>query len=224
MPPGASAGRRRRAGRRAHPLGFGPVTILSLAALLSAATLAVSAGAHQPPMPAPDDETSTRDQGRLDPRLAGLCLVAFCALFTEGTIADWSSIYLQGVLEGGFAVGFFAFSVGMTIGRLGGDVRLYGVPVGARRHRWTDPFSDAAPRPAGAGDDDRRHRRHQPARLPASDWCSAVPQRLTRTIPNTMARPPATKFSVSGSPSSSAPNSAPNTGDKNENTPSCEAR
>ena len=110
-------------------LGFGPVVILSLAALLSAAILAVSAGAHQPPMPAPDNETSTRGQhGRLDPRLAGLCLVAFCALFTEGAIADWSSIYLQGVLEGGFAVGFFAFSVGMTIGRLGGDraVTRYG--------------------------------------------------------------------------------------------------
>ena len=30
---------------------------------------------------------------------------------TEGTIADWSSIYLQGVLEGGFAVGFFALSL-----------------------------------------------------------------------------------------------------------------
>ncbi|MDW5377513.1 MFS transporter [Halomonas sp. HP20-15] len=109
--------------------GFGPVAVLSIAALLAAVSLAVSSGAYQPPAPIANEGSSARSKRRrLDPRLAGLCLLAFCALFTEGAIADWSSIYLQDVLESGFAIGFFAFSAGMSIGRLGGDraVTRYG--------------------------------------------------------------------------------------------------
>lgn len=109
--------------------GFGPVIVLSIAALFVAVSLAASSGAYQPPAPLANECSSSCGKRRqLDPRLAGLCLLAFCALFTEGAIADWSSIYLQGVLESGFAIGFFAFSAGMSVGRLGGDraVTRYG--------------------------------------------------------------------------------------------------
>ncbi len=58
------------------------------------------------------------------PRLIGLCVIAFFALLAEGALANWTSIYLQGVLtglSGGFSLGYVAFSVGMSIGRLAGD-------------------------------------------------------------------------------------------------------
>lgn len=58
------------------------------------------------------------------PSLIGLCLLAFSALAIEGSIMDWSAVYLSDVLdaspfESGLA--FTVFAVTMTTGRLSGD-------------------------------------------------------------------------------------------------------
>jgi hypothetical protein len=57
-------------------------------------------------------------------RLAVLGLLAFCCLFAEGAAADWSAVYAAGPLDAGpgvAALGFAAFSLTMTAGRLVGD-------------------------------------------------------------------------------------------------------
>lgn len=56
--------------------------------------------------------------------LAGLGIVGFCVLLSEGVVADWSAVYLRNTLETGAgfaAAGFSAFSLTMTAGRLTGD-------------------------------------------------------------------------------------------------------
>ncbi len=50
--------------------------------------------------------------------------MAFCCLLAEGSVADWSAVYLRGSLEAGAVLtsaGFAAFSLAMAIGRLWGD-------------------------------------------------------------------------------------------------------
>ena len=62
--------------------------------------------------------------GRPPRRLAALGVLAFCGLFAEGAVADWSAVYLAGPLDAGAAVaalGFAAFSVTMVTFRLAGD-------------------------------------------------------------------------------------------------------
>ena len=62
---------------------------------------------------------------RLPPRvLWGLGAVAFCVAIGEGTMGDWSGVYLAGTIgtTAAFAaLGFAAFSLTMTLGRLAGD-------------------------------------------------------------------------------------------------------
>ena len=62
---------------------------------------------------------------RLPPRaLWGLGAVAFCVAIGEGTMGDWSGVYLAGEIgtTAAFAaLGFAAFSLTMTLGRLTGD-------------------------------------------------------------------------------------------------------
>ena len=56
--------------------------------------------------------------------LRGLGALAFCALLTEGAMADWSAVYLRDVLGTSPAVGaagFAAFSLAMAGGRFAGD-------------------------------------------------------------------------------------------------------
>jgi len=56
--------------------------------------------------------------------LAALGVVAFCALVSEGAMADWSAIYLRDVIGSGpglAATGFAVFSLAMALGRLTGD-------------------------------------------------------------------------------------------------------
>ncbi len=58
------------------------------------------------------------------PSLAGLCLIAFCALLSEGAIGDWSAVYLRrdlGTGAGLAASGYAVFSMTMAGGRLIGD-------------------------------------------------------------------------------------------------------
>lgn len=56
--------------------------------------------------------------------LIGLSVVAICALFGEGSVADWSAVYLTRTLRSGpglAATGFAAFSLTMAAGRFLGD-------------------------------------------------------------------------------------------------------
>ena len=56
--------------------------------------------------------------------VALLAVVAFCSLVGEGAADNWSAVYLHydlGTSQGFAALGFAAFSIMMTIGRLGGD-------------------------------------------------------------------------------------------------------
>lgn len=61
---------------------------------------------------------------RLPPPLLTLGALAFCILFAEGAMADWSAVYLHNVShagEGRAAIGYAAFSVTMALGRTIGD-------------------------------------------------------------------------------------------------------
>jgi len=62
--------------------------------------------------------------GRGSSRVLALGLLALCAVIGEGTVGNWSAIYLRDDLRttSGLAVsGFAAFSIAMTVGRLLGD-------------------------------------------------------------------------------------------------------
>jgi MFS family permease len=57
-------------------------------------------------------------------RLALLGAIAFCAMLGEGAMADWSAVYLRQVSQTDASVaalGFAAFSLAMTLGRLSAD-------------------------------------------------------------------------------------------------------
>ena len=78
------------------------------------------------------DPTETADEGPafVLPKgsLLGLGLLAFVVFVGEGSMADWSAVYLRNVLGTGAglaAAGFAAFSLMMALGRLSGD-RLVG--------------------------------------------------------------------------------------------------
>ncbi|MCC6719405.1 MAG: MFS transporter [Acetobacteraceae bacterium] len=68
-------------------------------------------------------------------RLAGIGALCFIAFLLEGTILDWSGVFIRFVLHqdaAGAGLGFAALSVAMTIGRLTGDAivrRFAAVPV-----------------------------------------------------------------------------------------------
>lgn len=88
--------------------------------------------------PAPSRATAEVDTA--DPRRAVNALVvagsatAFCALFTEGMVADWSAVYLRRDLHAGgvwTGAGYALFATGMAVGRFTGDaaVRRWGGPA-----------------------------------------------------------------------------------------------
>ena len=57
-------------------------------------------------------------------RLLGLGSLAFLVLVAEGSVADWSSVYIKQALQTGpgfVAAGYASFSLMMAIGRLSGD-------------------------------------------------------------------------------------------------------
>lgn len=59
-----------------------------------------------------------------DGPLLALGALAFCGLFGEGAMADWSALLLErttGAAPAAAALGYAAFSVAMTAGRLAGD-------------------------------------------------------------------------------------------------------
>jgi len=59
--------------------------------------------------------------------LWGLGAIAFCSAISEGAISDWSAVYLTQVMHSNAsmaALGFAAFSMTMTMGRLFGDALI----------------------------------------------------------------------------------------------------
>jgi MFS family permease len=92
----------------------------------AAGAAAAGAGAPVPaadaaPGAAPDDGAAP---GHATRALVALGAVAFCVLFGEGAMADWSAVYLRDVAGAGpglAAVGYAAFSLTMAGGRLVGD-------------------------------------------------------------------------------------------------------
>jgi fucose permease len=79
------------------------------------------------PDPSPAHDTQSHPMARTT-RPAALVLllgvVAFCCLVGEGAADNWSAVYLHdnlGTSQGFAALGFAAFSICMTIGRLFGD-------------------------------------------------------------------------------------------------------
>ncbi|GJG87275.1 MFS transporter [Gemmatimonadetes bacterium T265] len=60
-----------------------------------------------------------------DRTLLALGALAFCGLFGEGAMSDWSALLLQrttGVAPAAAALGYAAFSIAMTLGRFSGDM------------------------------------------------------------------------------------------------------
>ncbi len=56
--------------------------------------------------------------------LLAVAALTFAAMLTEGAVADWGAVYLHdvvGTTQGVATIGFIAFSVTMTLGRLVGD-------------------------------------------------------------------------------------------------------
>ena len=71
---------------------------------------------------------------RPTPALLALGVVAFCVLFGEGAVADWSAVYLRDVTGAGpglAAAGFATFSLAMAVGRSVGDALT--IRLGAAR-------------------------------------------------------------------------------------------
>lgn len=98
------------------PSHFIVVSLFSLAALVFSARYLV---------PDSGEEEEGGAIFRLPPRaLWGLGAVAFCVAIGEGSMGDWSGVYLAGEIgtTAAFAaLGFAAFSLTMTLGRLAGD-------------------------------------------------------------------------------------------------------
>jgi len=89
--------------------------------VLVAASLVLGAGM----LPASADAAPERlPTTRLTHHLAALGFVAFCVLFGEGAMVNWSAVYLRDVVAAGpglAAAGFAAFSLSMASGRAVGD-------------------------------------------------------------------------------------------------------
>lgn len=93
---------------RAHFALVG-ATLLALGLGVSGRLLADGGGAGRPAFVAPSR------------KLAGFGAIAFCALLIEGVANDWSAVFLRsaaGADESVAALGFAAFSLTMTVGRL----------------------------------------------------------------------------------------------------------
>lgn len=108
-------------GGLAAAAGLDPETHLAVVAALMLAGAAIAASG----LPrARDGAGGGRSFARPSPALLALGLVAFCVLLAEGSVADWSAVYLNdtvGASEGVAAVGLTVFSACMAIGRLAGD-------------------------------------------------------------------------------------------------------
>ena len=91
---------------------------------LAAAVAAAVVGPRMLPAAADALSDAPRRVTRPSRALVALGVVAFCVLFGEGAMADWSAVYLRDVTGAGpglAAAGFATFSLAMAVGRSVGD-------------------------------------------------------------------------------------------------------
>jgi MFS family permease len=115
---GALAGASVAAGAAAA--GVAPLPHLAVCALLGAALAASLAPGLVPDTGHPEAPRLARPSRRL----AAIGVVAFAALLAEGSVFDWSGVYLAretGAAAGLAPLGLAAFSLCMGLGRLGAD-------------------------------------------------------------------------------------------------------
>lgn len=70
--------------------------------------------------------------------ILGLVVISFCTMQGEGVIADWSAIFMEEVAQADdflIALGYFGFSMSMTLGRFYGDSIIE--QAGPRKVVWT---------------------------------------------------------------------------------------
>jgi MFS family permease len=108
-------------GGLAAAAGVGPVPHLAAMAAAILAACALTA----PGLPAPQvEERGARRLARPSRALVALGAAAFCVLLAEGSVTDWSAVFLRdgtGASEGLAAAGLTAFSLSMAASRLAGD-------------------------------------------------------------------------------------------------------
>jgi MFS family permease len=80
-----------------------------------------------------DTRAATRVFALPERKLLALSLIAFLAVFAEGSVTDWSALYMSsevGSPSGAAAIGFSSYALMMIVGRLVGDsvVRIIGRP------------------------------------------------------------------------------------------------
>jgi hypothetical protein len=100
--------------------GVDPLPHLAVDAAVAAALALVLARGLVRDQGQPEGPRFARPSGRL----AALGVIAFCALMAEGSVFDWSGVYLSdetGAAAGAAPLGLTAFSLTMGIGRLVGD-------------------------------------------------------------------------------------------------------
>lgn len=98
-----------------------PAHLAAVALVLAAAMTGVTGGMLPAVADAAPDGASFARPTRA---LATLGVVAFCVLFGEGAMADWSAVYLRDVTGAGpgfAAAGYATFSLAMALGRAVGD-------------------------------------------------------------------------------------------------------
>ncbi len=110
---------------------LGPAANMSISAVVLAAAIAAVAPRVWPrdSHPGTDVHAPPHDTRRSAPprpwrKLAPLGVIGFCSAVAEGAMVDWTAIYLSSVLGAAVtvaSVGFAAFSLAMTAGRLTGD-------------------------------------------------------------------------------------------------------
>jgi MFS family permease len=107
-------------GALAAGLDIGPEPHLAVVAATAFAVAVVATRSLLPERP----ERGASMLARPTRELAALGVLAFCVLLAEGSVADWSAIYLResvGSSEAVAAAGLAAFSLTMATGRLLGD-------------------------------------------------------------------------------------------------------
>ena len=108
-------------GALAAAVGMEPAPHLAVVAVV---TLAVASVAGRALTPDPPPAAGGPAFARPSMALLALGAAAFCVLLAEGSVTDWSAVFLSdeaGAGEAVAAMGLAVFSLVMAIGRLGGD-------------------------------------------------------------------------------------------------------
>lgn len=103
---------------------FGVGDMAHVVGASAVSTLAAAAAARRLVSTCAQGDGPAAAFGRPTRALLVLGVLAFCGLLAEGAIGDWSAVYLHDSLAAGPAVaalGFGAFALAMTAGRLTGD-------------------------------------------------------------------------------------------------------